>query len=56
MIANFDPSASDEEKSAWAESDAPVAALSARRAPENSAEADSVLAVFRRAARSTENR
>lgn len=48
MIINFDASASDEEKSAWAESDAPIAALSANRDPENSAEADSALAVFRR--------
>lgn len=56
MIINFDASASDEEKSAWAESDAPIAALSSHRAPENSAEADSALAMFRRAEGSTENR
>ena len=56
MITNFDALASDEEMSAWAESDAPIAALSTNRAPENSTEADSALAAFRRAARSTENR
>lgn len=47
MITNFDASTSDEEMSAWAESDAPIVALSAHRAFENSAEADSAFAVFR---------
>ena len=56
MIANFDTLTSDEERSAWAESDAPVVALSANRVPEHSDEADSALEVFRRAARLTENR
>ncbi|MBF4554406.1 hypothetical protein [Corynebacterium suicordis] len=49
MNINFDQLTSDEEMSAWAESDAPVVALSANCAPENSAEAEIVLAVFRQA-------